>query len=483
MIWITKINVVKYFTYIKVRVMSKKEYLPKMEKFRVKSLHTSSRVLSVLIGLVFGNFVTLAFAQAPSTQQMQQQIQSLQNLTPQQQQQLQTLSQQYKASQNQNSNIGALQQAQLAGPNQGQVTSPAIGALQGTLNNANPNAQANAPQSNQNVATTANVANATQPLTAGQAPSAVASLSINQPTTAVIPPPPAPTTSVASAPPPPSSATVPAGKPNAPAQPPAPNFTPAQLNDAAFSATVDATLPMSPDQIQKLRSLYQASQYAASSTPDTPPRPTATSLFVDLSPGATPPVIRLSQGFITSLVFLDSTGAPWPIEAYDVGNPQAFNIQWDKTTNTMMVQSLTMYNYGNLAVRLRGLPTPIMLTLIPGQKAVDYRVDLRVQGYGPNAQALPSGNGLPNSADPSLLGVLDGVPPDGSRLLSITGGVAQAWISGSNLYVRTRLDVISPGWIGTMSSADGMHAYVMQPTPVLLVSQNGRVQQLRVEGF
>ena len=149
----------------------------------------------------------------------------------------------------------------------------------------------------------------------------------------------------------------------------------------------------------------------------------------------------------------------------------------------MMVQSLTMYNYGNLAIRLRGLPTPIMLTLIPGQKAVDYRVDLRVQGYGPNALALPTGNGLPNSADPALLGVLDGVPPDGSRLLSVTGGEAQAWLSGNSLYVRTRLDVLSPGWLGTMSSADGMHAYVMQPTPVLLVSQNGRVVQLRIEGF
>lgn len=472
----------KLTTLHKVRVMSKKEYLPKMEKLRIKSLLASGRFLSLLIGFVFINVVTCSFAQAqPSNQQLQQQIQSLQNLTPQQQQQLQSMAQQYQASRtqinnSQNSNLGALQQAQLAGPNQGQVASPAIGALQGTLTNAN-------PQANQQATTTvSNVANATLPLPTGQAPSAVASLSINQPTTNVIPPPPPPTTLVASAPPPPVTAQTAAAAAK-PAAPPPPNLTPAQLSQAAFSATVDATLPMTPDQIQKLRSLYQASQYAAASTPDTPPRPTATSLFVDLSPGATPPVIRLAQGFITSLVFLDSTGSPWPIEAYDVGNPQAFNIQWDKTTNTMMVQSLTMYNYGNLAVRLRGLPTPIMLTLVPGQKAVDYRVDLRVQGYGPNAAALPTGNGLPNSADPSLLGVLDGVPPDGSKLLNVTGGVAQAWLSGTSLYVRTRLDVISPGWLGTMSSADGMHAYVMQPTPVLLVSQNGRVVQLRVEGF
>jgi intracellular multiplication protein IcmK len=256
----------------------------------------------------------------------------------------------------------------------------------------------------------------------------------------------------------------------------------ADISDAAFSAMVKNALPMSPDQIQKLRSVYMASQFAASSSPIAPPRPTATSQFVDLSPGATPPVIRLAQGFVTSLVFVDSTGAPWPIASYDVGNPSAFNIQWDKTSNTLMVQSTVLYNYGNLAVRLRGLDTPVMLTLIPGQKAVDYRVDLRVQGLGPNHQPLVM-NTLPASTDSDLLNVLDGVPPPNSTVLSVEGGDCQAWSSGDKMYVRTRLNILSPGWVSTLSSADGMHAYEMQPTPMLLVSQNGEVLQLKVEGF
>ncbi len=251
----------------------------------------------------------------------------------------------------------------------------------------------------------------------------------------------------------------------------------------AFEGVSRQLFPLSPEQIIRLKQMYQANEFAEASTAGTPPKPTATSQIVNLSPGSTPPVIRLSQGFVSSLVFLDSTGAPWPISAYDLGDPSSFNIQWDKTSNTLMIQALKLYNYGNLAVRLRGLNTPVMLTLIPGQKAVDYRVDLRIQGFGPNAKTMPTEEGLPPSANDVLLHVLDGVPPAGSQRLTVSGGDARAWIIGDKMYVRTNLTILSPGWIGSMTSADGMHAYEMQKSPVLLVSWHGKVMQLKVEGL
>ena len=187
--------------------------------------------------------------------------------------------------------------------------------------------------------------------------------------------------------------------------------------------------------------------------------------------------------FVSSLVFLDSTGAPWDIVSYDIGDPAAFNIQWDKTSNTLMIQSMKLYTYGNLAVRLVGLNTPVMLTLIPGQKAVDYRVDLRVQGIGPNASNLPMEEGLPPSANNVLLHVLEGVPPSGSKRLIVNGGDARAWLLDSRMFVRTNLTILSPGWVGSMTSADGMHAYELQKSPVLLVSWHGKVMQLKIEGL
>ncbi len=255
------------------------------------------------------------------------------------------------------------------------------------------------------------------------------------------------------------------------------------VDEAAFQAMARTALPMSPEQITRFRQLYNATQFAESSSPGTPPRPTATSQLVNLAPGSTPPVIRLAQGFVTSLVFLDATGAPWPIAAYDLGNPNAFNIQWDKTSNTLMVQATQLYKYGNLAVRLRDLNTPVMITLIPGQQAVDYRVDMRIQGLGPDAKPMLPGPGLPATANPVLLSVLDGVPPPDSTELNIEGGAAQAWLQGNKIFIRTRLTILSPSWLATMASADGMRVYEMQRTPLLLVSQNGKVMQLKIEGL
>ncbi len=281
-----------------------------------------------------------------------------------------------------------------------------------------------------------------------------------------------------SEPPPPPPAIVKSGE-----QPIITENETAIIDNSAFKEMANTLYPLKPNQIIHLKQMYNTNEYAQASTAGTPPKPTATSQFVNLSPGSTPPVIRLSQGFVSSLVFLDSTGAPWPIGAYDVGDPTAFNIQWDKTSNTLMIQATKLYNYGNLAVRLRGLNTPVMLTLIPGQKAVDYRVDLRVEGYGPNAKSMPMEVGLPPSASNLLLHVLDGVPPAGSSRLVISGGNARGWLLNEKMYIRTNLTILSPGWSASMTSADGTHAYEMHKSPVLLVSWHGKVMQLKVEGL
>lgn len=248
------------------------------------------------------------------------------------------------------------------------------------------------------------------------------------------------------------------------------------LYDDAFSGMVNQVLPMTPEQIAKLRALFNETQRAAVTPPGIPPRPATTSVIVNLSPQATPPVIRLGAGYITSLVFMDSTGQAWPISAYSIGDPTAFNIQWDKTGNTLLVQAASYYKRSNLAVMLKDLNTPVMITLLSGQDAVDYRVDLRVPGLGPNAILVQ--NGLPDSGNPLLLDVLNGVPPKGSKTLRVSGGDCQAWLLGNRLFLRTTLDVISPAWKSVMSSIDGTHAYELQPAPVILALQRGKDKTL-----
>lgn len=258
---------------------------------------------------------------------------------------------------------------------------------------------------------------------------------------------------------------------------------PGNMRDQAFTDTTDNLLPLTPDQIRTLHSLFSNTQRAVGEYPGIPPRPTSTSKIVNLSPGATPPIIRLSAGFVSSLVILDASGAPWPIESYDLGDPRSYNIQWDRKSNVLLVQAITEYKSGNLVIMLRGLNTPVMLTLLPGQRAVDYRVDLRIPGLGPNAAPASMPESLPGASNPILLDVLNGVPPPGSRALSVAGRDCSVWLLNGKMYVRTRLTVLSPGWISTLSSADGMHAYEMQQTPVILASENGKMVKMTIQGL
>ena len=253
------------------------------------------------------------------------------------------------------------------------------------------------------------------------------------------------------------------------------------MSQQAFANMLRSMMPLSPDQIKTLRKLYTNSQHAAATFPGTPPKPTSSAVVVNLSPGAAPPIVRLRNGFVTSLVFLDSTGQPWPIQAYDIGDPNSFNIQWNQKGNTLLVQSDTTYRSGNLAVMLKGQDTPVMITLMPGQRAVDYRVDMRVPGLGPNAS--PTVSSLPETANSQLLNFLNGVPPTKAKQLTVNGGPSQAWLLGSHVYLRTRLTVLSPSWIASMSSPDGTHVYEITKAPIVLASYRGKVVQLTVQGF
>lgn len=254
------------------------------------------------------------------------------------------------------------------------------------------------------------------------------------------------------------------------------------IANAAFSDLLGKTMPLTPAQIHDFKKAVDTTQRAVATPANAPPKPMSSTLLVSLAPGEQPPAIKMSQGFITSLVFVDASGAAWPIQAYDLGNSQAFNVQWDNTTNVMMIQPLQAYTYANLAVRLKGLGPPVMLTLIPGQSVVDYRVDVTVMGQGPNSSGMDSRVGLPKDASAALLGVLDGIPPEGSKALTVLDGSGEAWVSGGVMYYRSRYTVLSPAWLDSMQSPDGMHAYQLPVTPLLLISKLGKPVEVGIQG-
>lgn len=258
---------------------------------------------------------------------------------------------------------------------------------------------------------------------------------------------------------------------------------PSEESVAAFNAMMAQNIPLSPKQIVQLRQQVDTTQRAASVTPNIPPKPVSSTLMINLAPGTTPPAVRLAQGYVSSLVFVDSTGSPWPIASFDIGNPKSVSLQWDGKSNILILQAISPYSDGDIVIRLVGLPTPITLELVAGQRVVDYRVDLHVAGLGPNSKELPVGTDLPNSANQLLLGVLDGISPAGGKPLIVHGTDSQAWMLGEQMYLRTRMTVLSPGWVGKMVSPDGMIAYQLPKTSSVLVSRYGSPAELKIEGF
>jgi intracellular multiplication protein IcmK len=89
---------------------------------------------------------------------------------------------------------------------------------------------------------------------------------------------------------------------------------------------------------------------------------------------------------------------------------------------------------------------------------------------------------LEGGANPILINILDGVPPSGSLKLNVSGNYGEAWTFGDKLYFRTRLTVLSPAWLGTVSSPDGMHVYEMMNTPTVLASKDGQTVDIRLTG-
>src|SRR3989338_6720790 len=135
-----------------------------------------------------------------------------------------------------------------------------------------------------------------------------------------------------------------------------PGQSPGQDSTIAFNSMLQQNMPLAPQQVVQLRQQIDLAQRASATSPNIPPKPVSTTIMVNLAPGATPPAIRLAQGYVSSLVFVDSTGSSWPIASFDIGNPKAMNIQWDGKSNILLLQAVSPYSNGNIVVRLIGMP-------------------------------------------------------------------------------------------------------------------------------
>lgn len=257
----------------------------------------------------------------------------------------------------------------------------------------------------------------------------------------------------------------------------------AELRDEAFDAAVSGILPLKPDEIHRFLEEYDKTREAVQTPFYKRPKPKVDLMTISLDPGQVPPVIHMAVGYVTTINVVDITGSPWPIE--DVGWAGEFEIaQPGPGSHIVRITPMEHYAFGNMSIRLVGLDTPVTVTLDTGRDNVQYRLDLRVPDYGPNAKPPTVEGGVSAEAgSKTLTTILQGVPPGKAKKLKVSGvdGRTSAYVVGDKTYVRTPLTLLSPGWDSSVRSADGMNVYALGDAPVLLLSDSGRMVRAHVK--
>ncbi len=250
----------------------------------------------------------------------------------------------------------------------------------------------------------------------------------------------------------------------------------------AFEKSKRAALPMETYEIRDLLRRLKDTQEAIQKPVRNPPKPQNVIRTISLDPAAPSEVIRLYVGNVTALNIVDVTGAPWPI--LDVAYGGNFDIKPPEPGgNFLRITPLRDFAQGNMIVRLLRMTTPVTFILEAGGETVNHRFDARIPEYGPNAKMPVIDEPVKTVAgDMAINSVLEGVPPAGAEKLLVEGVDARtsAYRIGKTMYVRTPMTMLSPAWQGSAASADGINVYVMAEAPVILLSDQGRLERARL---
>lgn len=255
-----------------------------------------------------------------------------------------------------------------------------------------------------------------------------------------------------------------------------------QIRSEAFDAAITGLFPLSVDNIKTLLRKNEDIEKAVQDPISGIPTPQVNVETISLDPGVAPMKINTSAGYITTVNILDVTGAPWPIQ--DVSWAGDYEvIEPEEGGHILRITPLTKTAYGNMSLRLLTLKTPVTIQLETNSDTVQYRLDVRVPEYGPFAEApLIEGTTQRVAGDPNIMSVLDGVAPSSAQKLYVSGvdGRTSAFQMNNTTYIRTPLTLISPSWDQSVSSADGMNVYAMRETPIILLSDKGRLSRVNL---
>lgn len=240
--------------------------------------------------------------------------------------------------------------------------------------------------------------------------------------------------------------------------------------------------PMTPDQVRELRIDLDARTKAMQQALEVQAKPVRRQIVIDLSPGATPEVIRtaFAQGSILS--FVDAAGRPWAVQAVENFNPAGFDAALFGTSSVSVGVVQPSARAGNIGILLEGVSTPLMFTFVTGQPEVDYALEVQLSRFVPG-QPLPVGavDGSPSQNVSELMGFLLNTPPESAANLKSDSPHVKAWqISATKMIIRAEGIVVAPAFTRKQSSQSGVSVYEVPLSPHILVTLKTQNQLARV---
>lgn len=258
-----------------------------------------------------------------------------------------------------------------------------------------------------------------------------------------------------------------------------------KAKENAFDSALNGMMPLTPSQIRMMLDKYRVTREASEERIGGVPTPEITVQTISMEPGTAPPVIKLSPGHVTSLTMLDMTGQPWPVQDVSWGGNFEI-ISPNEGGHVIRISPMGAHEVGNMSVQMIGLKTPVTFMLQTQLEVVQYRFDAMIPEYGPMAKPPLIENGAPTleaGSDKTLMRILDGTPPAGAKKMMVSGvdGRTSVYTVGGITYLRTPLTLLSPGWDASVKSADGMTVYAVHHSPVMLLSDRGRMVRAVVQ--
>ncbi len=256
-----------------------------------------------------------------------------------------------------------------------------------------------------------------------------------------------------------------------------------KFEDATFAQALKQMMPLKPEQIRKTMEAFRITR-EATETPIVQAEPRMEVVTASLDPTAAPVIIKVAPNNVTTVSMLDATGMPWPIQDMTYIGPFTIMPPGDGG-HLMRIIPRSSHGTGNISMLLVDMITPIMLRLQTGLDWVHYRLDIRIPKAGPLAKTpLIEYGGIKAVAgkDAQLVSVLEGTAPADAEKMVVEGvdGRTSAWNLGGRTYLRTPLTLLSPGWDSSVSSADGTTVYSLSNTPVVLLSDEGRMVKAKI---